>query len=391
MTEDANTGGIDWGLLEPLSGGAADSTSDDAVLAALVDVERAHLGSGGRLQGPDLDAVADSFRPEAIDRVNLLAGSRTGGVPVIPLVQQLRALAEAVVPGSGAAVHVGATSQDVLDSALMLVASRALGLAGARLRAAGDRLVALAEAEVHTIAIARTLGQHAAQSTVGVVAAGWLDGVTSAVESLDALTFPVQLGGAVGTGEHLDAGARAALAARLGLDDPGRSWHTERSPILATAASAALIAAVLGRIGRDVAFLARTEIGEVVLGTTGGSSAMPHKRNPVDAVLLTANGLRAPGLLATLHSAAVSQDARPAGEWHAEWSAFRALLRIALESADAATTMLAGLEFDHAAVERALTLSPDLQHDAAETIAASERVVTAAVQRFHSLPTKDRR
>ncbi|WP_167756909.1 lyase family protein [Leifsonia flava] len=390
MTEERDAGWSDWGLLEPLAASAG-ATSDDAVLAALLDVERALLWADGDLTGRDIDIVAGAFRPEAIDRDALLDGLRTGGVPVIPLVSQLRAIAESVAPGSGPSVHAGATSQDVLDSALVLVASRAIRVARDRLIDAGAALVALAENEARTIAIARTLGQHAAQSTVGVVAAGWLDGVTSAVEEVDALSFPVQLGGAVGTGEGVGPDVRAALAAGLGLDDPGRSWHTERSPILRIAASVAVITAVLGRLGRDVGFLARTEIGEVVLGTTGGSSAMPHKRNPVDAVLLTANGLRAPGLLATVHTAAVSQDARPAGEWHAEWAAFRALLRIAVESSDAAATMLSALTIDHDAVQRSRAISPELQHDETATIAASQRVVGAAVRRFASLSTKDPR
>ena len=383
----------DWGLLEPLAGGATD-TSDDAVLGALVDVERALLRAWGDLLGENLDAVASAMRTDRIDRADLLAGSRTGGVPVIPLANQLRRLAETAVPGSGEYVHAGVTSQDVLDTALVLMAGRALTRARDRLVAAGQALVALAESEQTTLAIARTLGQHAAQSTVGVAVAGWLDGVTSALDALAALELPVQLGGAVGTGEDIDrlagrAGAtdelRAGFAAELGLTDPGRVWHTERSPSLAIAAAAALIGTALGRIGRDVAFLARTEIGEFSLGATGGSSAMPHKRNPVDAVLLTANGLRVAGLVATVHSAAISQDARPAGEWHAEWAALRGLVRLALESADVAATMLPALSVDRAAVERNRALSPDLADDRAATLAASGRIVSTAVRRFQSL------
>jgi 3-carboxy-cis,cis-muconate cycloisomerase len=137
-----------------------------------------------------------------------------------------------------------------------------------------------------------------------------------------------------------------------------------------------------------VAFLARTEIGEVVLASTGGSSAMPHKRNPVDAVLLTANGLRAPGLLATVHAASVSQDARPAGEWHAEWQALRGLVRLALESADAADALFAGLTIDRDAVARNRAASAELEREPTETLAASARVVAAAAERFRSLTTE---
>ena len=383
----------DWGLLDPLAGGAA-ATSDDAVLEALVEVERALVRAWGSLRGENLDAVADVLSADRLDRADLLAGTRTGGVPVIPLAIQLRALAEAADAGSGVHVHAGVTSQDVLDTALVLMAHRALMLARDRLVLAGQALAALAETEWNTLAIARTLGQHAAQSTVGVAVASWLDGVSSAIAALDATGFPVQLGGAVGTGEDIDrlagrAGAtdelRAAFAAHLGLADPGRAWHTERSASLGISAAAALIGTALGRIGHDVAFLARTEVGEFTLAATGGSSAMPHKRNPVDAVLLHANGLRTAGLVATVHTAALSQDARPAGEWHAEWAAFRALVRLALQSADAAATMLPTLTVDRAAVDRNRAISPDLVHDPEVTLAAAGRVVAAAVRRFQSL------
>ena len=389
----------DWGLLEPLAGSAT-ATSDDAVLTALVDVERALVLARGDLRGEDLAAVADALRADDLDRGNLLAGARAGGVPVIPLVVQLRAQADAAAPGSGAHVHAGATSQDILDTALVLVARRALGDARERLLVAGESLATLANAERHTLSIARTLGQHAAQTTAGVTAAGWLDGVTAAIDAIDNDSFPVQLGGTVGTGEDFDREAgsphtadrlRSALAAGLGLDDPERSWHAERSPILRIASTAALVASALGRIGRDVAFLARTEIAEVSLGSTGGSSAMPHKHNPVDAVLLSANGLRVAGLIATVHSAAVSQDARPTGEWHAEWAAFRGLLRIALESADAAASMLGTLRFERPACELNRLLSPELDRDPDDTIAASARIVDSAVRRFRTAAQKEPR
>jgi len=386
----------DWGLLEPLGASAA-ATSDDAVLAALVEVERALIRAWGHVLGEDLDSVAGALDVAALDRDGLLAGTRSGGVPVIALVEQLRAQAESVTTGAGDRVHTGATSQDILDSALVLVARAGLAETRGHLVSTGEALVVLAEGERHTVSIARTLGQHAAPSTVGVTIAGWLDGVSSALEAIDDTVFPVQLGGAVGTGEAFDRRAgrvdatpelRAAVADDLGLADPGRSWHSERSPILHIADPAAIVVAALGRIGRDVAFLARTEIGEVVLAATGGSSAMPHKRNPVDAVLLTANGLRAPGLLATVHAASVSQDARPAGEWHAEWQALRGLLRLALESADAADAVVAGLTIDPEAVARNHSLSRELDRDPAATLAASARIVRAASERFRSLTTE---
>ncbi|WP_164990430.1 lyase family protein [Agromyces albus] len=387
----------DWGLLEPL-GAAASATSDDAVLAALVEVERGLVRAWGDVLGDNLSAVAAALDAGALDREALLAGARSGGVPVIALVEQLRAQAEAIGEGAGDRVHAGATSQDILDSALVLVARAALAEARGHLVIAGAALVALAAQERDTGSIARTLGQHAEPTTIGVSVAGWLDGVSSAIEAVDGTVFPVQLGGAVGTGAAFDriagrAGAaaelRAALAAELGLADPGRAWHTERSPILRIAGTAALVATTLGRIGREVAFLARTEIGEVALASTGGSSAMPHKRNPVDAVLLTANGLRAPGLIATVHAASVSQDARPPGEWHAEWQALRGLVRLALESAAAAAGLAGGLTIDRDAVARNAAMSAHLENHPAPTLAASARIVAAATERFRSLTPKD--
>ena len=360
MTDGLDSAAFDWGLLEPLSAHAG-LASDDAVLAALVDVERALMLAWTEERGtPDVvSRAADALDPATLDRPALREGARAGGVAVIPLVEQLRRQAEAAAPGSGGWVHRGATSQDVLDSALVLTAQRCVAQARAGLLRAGQRLATLAEEERSTLTVARTLGQHAGGTTVGATVASWLDGITAAVRQLDQLTFAVQLGGSVATGEAFavlsgePAAAerlRSATARLLGLDDPGAAWHTERSASLRIAQAAASAVAALGRYARDLVFLSRTELGEVHFAVAGGSSAMPHKKNPIGAVLLTANALRASGLLATVHAAAVSSDARPAGEWHAEWQALRGLLRLLLESAALAGEL--DFAFDRAAVER---------------------------------------
>ncbi|MFC0681509.1 lyase family protein [Lysobacter korlensis] len=360
MTDASDAAAFDWGLLEPLSRHAGPA-SDDALLAALVDVERALLQAWADEDGTPGPAgiAADAFDPAKLDRAALRDGTRAGGVVVIPLVEQLRRQAEAAAPGSSDWVHRGATSQDVLDSALILTAKRAIVHARGGLLAAGRRLAKLADEERSTLTVARTLGQQAGATTFGAAASSWLDGITAAIRQLENLDFPVQLGGSVGTGEAIDVlgsgtadsdRLRAATARLLELDDPGNAWHAERSPVLRIAQAAATAVASLGRYGRDLVFLSRTEIGEVRFAGGGRSSAMPHKRNPVEAVLLTANALRAPGLLATVHTAAVSSDARPAGEWHAEWQAFRGLLRLLLESAAVAAEL--DPVVDHEAAER---------------------------------------
>ena len=354
MTED-----FDWGLLEPLSAQSG-FVCDDAVLAALVDVERAILLAWTDETGTPGTAsiAADAFDPGRLDRAALRAGARSGGVVVIPLVEQLRRQAEEAAPGSAGWVHRGATSQDVLDSALILTAQRAVLRAREGLLALARSIADLADAERSTLTVARTLGQQAGATTVGATVASWLDGIVAATRQLDELSFPVQLGGSIGTGEAFDVlgepgtadRLRAVTARLLGLDDPGAAWQAERTAVLRIAQGVASAVAVLGRYGRDLVFLSRTEIGEIRFAGGGGSSAMPHKRNPVEAVLLTANALRAPGLLATVHAAAMSSDARPAGEWHAEWQAFRGLLRLLLESAAVASELEP--RFDRTMVER---------------------------------------
>lgn len=369
---------FDWGLLEPLGASAVKLAGDDAVLTALVEVERALVRAWAGVVDQDLGLIAASLDAASVDRAALLSGARSGGVPIIPLVSQLRAQADTVHAGGGSWVHRGATSQDILDTGLILLATRTLETARSCLREAGMRVAALTRAERDVVVTVRTLSQPAQASTLGAQFAGWLDGITAAMCGIDATIFPVQLGGAVGTGRAFVEAAgsrapsrlRAGLAEQLGLDDPGRSWHTERSALLAIAGTASLVVAACGRIGRDLGLAARD--GLLVPAHGGGSSAMSHKNNPVDAVLLTANGLRAPGLLATVHFAALSYDARPAGEWHAEWQAMRALLRLSVESADA---LLHGVE--DIQVHRR-------QPRADDGNAAAGQVADAAIARFEN-------
>lgn len=345
----------DWGLIAPAG------VDDDAVLVALVDVERALLDSWSAVCEAETDSMLLDL--DRIERGALARGRETDGIPVVALVAQLRE--QVAGTPSAAWVHRGATSQDILDSALMLIARRSLDAAGYRLLRSGDALAALVQAEAASPAIARTLARHATPTTLGATMGTWLDGLSSAVEAIAALSFPVQLGGAVGTGAAFDAvqpgaatAVREELAHRLTLANPGRAWHTDRSPVLSVAAAATTVIAALGRLGRDVTLLSREEIGEVTLAGGGASSAMPHKRNPVDAVALVAAAVRAPGLLGTVAASGFAADARAAGEWHAEWPALRELLRLVDAATASALALTAGLGVDRDAAARALTDIP---------------------------------
>jgi 3-carboxy-cis,cis-muconate cycloisomerase len=211
----------------------------------------------------------------------------------------------------------------------------------------------LADRHRDTIMLARTLGQAAAPTTLGLKAAGWLTAVDSAVARLLDVTgsrLAVQLGGAAGTlGVLGDAGPHIVqlLAEQLRLAAPALPWHTDRQRVLELASALGSVVDAVGKVGLDVELLAQTGIAEVAEGggpSHGGSSAMPHKQNPVDAVLVRSAAYRAPGLVATLFGAAQQEHERAAGAWHAEWQPLRELLSITGGAVARTSAMLAGLD-----------------------------------------------
>lgn len=382
----------DWGLLQPVTAGTPDVPGDDDVLAAMVRVEAALLRAWAAEDGGGDDAarvLEQPATPERLDRGALVAGVARDGTPVVAVVEQLRALLDEHGAAAGR-LHTGATSQDVLDTALMVVAQGSFARLRVSLAATGQAFASLADAERAAPRLAHTLGRAAPATTLGAQAAVWLDGVSSALAALDAVRLPVQLGGAVGTGEQADreagrAGAiaslRASVAAGLGLEDPGRSWHTDRTPVLGVATAAATATLALGRIGRDLLAGARDGVDEIELASAGTSSAMPHKRNAVGPVAMCAAAVQAPGLLSTVARAAVAVDERPAGEWHAEWPALLALLRLGCGSADTADRTVRTLAVHREAALRNLRAIGVAEPDAV-TLAACDRAVDDALARF---------
>ncbi len=333
----AALGSASGGLLRPLLADAAIDAglSDSALLQAMLDVERELAGVLAELGVVPAEAAAAIAAASHAERYDIGALGRAGvtdGNPVPALVRELTA---AVPPACRPWVHHGATSQDILDTALMLLARNAGATTAAAVEAAADTCADLALAHRATLMPARTLGQQALPTTFGLKAAGWMSGLDASATRLRQVldeALAVQLGGAVGTLAGLgDAGPAlvAGLASRLDLAEPVLAWHTDRQRILELGAALAAVVAASGKVALDVELLAQTEVGEVVLDGAGGSSAMPHKRNPVPAVLIRAAAVRAPGLLATLHAAAVQEHERAAGGWHAEWDVLRELLSLA--------------------------------------------------------------
>ncbi|MFE2642748.1 3-carboxy-cis,cis-muconate cycloisomerase [Streptomyces nigra] len=348
----AETG--DSGLLAPgwTGSAAARATGDTAFLQALLDAEaaltraQAALGLAPEEAARAVTGAADADR---FDTRALAEEARAGGNPVIPLVG---ALTRAVGEEHGPYVHRGATSQDIMDTALMLVAVRALGPVLADLERAQRAFARLAAAHRDTALPGRTLTQHAVPTTFGLKAAGWRALVLDARDRTTAVrdTLPAQLGGAAGTlavfgayGAADPIALPAAYARELGLRAPELPWLTLRTPVADLAGCLAFTAGALGKAAVDVLTLSRTEIAEVAEGSGGGSSAMPHKSNPVRSTLIVAAARRAPQLAATLYGSLVAEDERPAGAWHAEWEPLRDLLRLVGGAARDAAELAEGL------------------------------------------------
>jgi 3-carboxy-cis,cis-muconate cycloisomerase len=329
----------------------ADTVSDQAWLHAMLDAERALAlaeGRAGVISGEAAAAVAAACDASLYDVAELAVAGRAAGNPAEPLVRALRAR---IGEPQAAFVHCGATSQDIVDSAAMLVAQRASRLIDADLGGAADECARLAAKHRHTVMAARTLLQQAVPTTFGLKAAGWLVGLVEARARLAAVTasLPAQLGGAAGTLAALgDQGVEVLrlFAEELGLREPVLPWHTIRAPVAELAGALAGAAAVAAKVGGDVVLLAQTEVGEVAERDAGGSSTMPHKRNPVGAVLAIACARHSRANAGLLLESVVQEHERAAGAWHAEWHGLSAALAATGGAAAAVRRSLTGLEVD---------------------------------------------
>jgi 3-carboxy-cis,cis-muconate cycloisomerase len=238
---------------------------------------------------------------------------------------------------------------------MMLVVSRNLQEIRVQLEACAEVAAGLAATHRRTVMAGRTLLQQASPTTFGLLAAGWLSGLGSAADQLLDVRenhLAVQLGGAVGTLASLDDRGLAVLAAYasgLGLAEPAVPWHTERSRVAQVAGALGAAAGVAGKIACDVILLSQNELGEVREAHRpgrGGSSTLPHKRNPVTAVTVSALAHQAPGLVATLLGAMLHELQRAAGAWQAEWAALVDLLDVVHGAAESLRECLSGLEVD---------------------------------------------
>ncbi len=334
-------------------GAVAAEVSDRAWLQAMLDVEAAlarACAAEGLIPGLAADEIAAACRPDRFDIAALGRDAADSATPVVALVKAMRAT---VAEPAREHVHLGATSQDIADTALMLIARRALEPLLADARAAAGAAARLAQAHRDTPMIGRTLLQQAVPITFGLRAAGWLTGLDAARRRLRQVRdgeLAVQMGGPVGARAPAVA---ARVAAELGLAEPVMPWQAIRLRPVTLAAALGAFDGVLAKIARDVTLLAQQEVAEVSEGgdtdpahPRGGSSAMAHKRNPVGAVSVLACAKRTPGLVATALAAMEQEHERAAGAWQAEWGTYTELLALSGSATAWARELLENLVVD---------------------------------------------
>ena len=392
------------GLLDPIFGSAlvAACFCDRALVQRMLDFEAALAAAEadvGVIPADSAVAIAEACDAKRYDIGAMGQAAALAGNPALPLV---RALTQKVEGAARGHVHWGATSQDAIDTALMLAAREALPLICAELDAASAALISLADAHRTTLMAGRTFMQQALPISFGYKCAAWLTGLTEArraIRRAESEALALQFGGAAGTLAALgDKGlaVRAALAKKLGLREAPVTWHATRGRIATLAFALAGVSGAAAKIAGDVLLLMQSEVGEAFEPAApgkGGSSTMPHKRNPVGAAAIRANHRRVAGLVATIVAGMEQEHERAPGGWAAEWQTLRDLFSLAGGSAERLRTMLEGLEVDPARMRQnldatlglpmaeslAMTLAEAIGRDKAHAAiaAASGRAVTA--------------
>jgi len=376
-------------------GGVDAEVGDRAWARALLDFEAAlaaALAEVGLAPAAVAGEIASACGELELDPAALASGSAVAGTPVPAM---LAALRERLSPEAAAHLHRGATSQDAVDTAAMLVARRALVPLLADLDAAAAAAAALAERHRDVPQAGRTLLQQALPVTFGLKAAGWLAGLDEAAARLAELRerrLALQLGGGAGTLASLGADGvdvAAALARRLGLAEPALPWQANRVRPALLAGALGVAAGVAGKVGTDVALLAQTEVAEVAEGGSGGgSSTLPQKRNPVAAVAAVACAKRTPGLVATMLAAMPGEQERAAGAWQAEAETLSELLRLTGSAAAAVRALLEGLEVDRERMRANLELTEGLLMAEALTTALTGELGRAAAHEHVSAASR---
>jgi 3-carboxy-cis,cis-muconate cycloisomerase len=312
------------------------------------------------------ESIARACRAEAYDIDALHAAATDAGNLAIPLVAALtRRVGEQDAAAKGY-VHWGATSQDIIDTGLVLQLREGLGYVESELARLCDALATHADAHRTTVLPGRTWLQQASPISLGhklAASLAALDRDRARLAALAPRLYVVQLGGAAGNLASLGAKGSAvtqAMAAELGLGVPPTPWHTQRDAVVECAAVLGILTASLGKLARDLALLSQTEVGEAFEPAApgrGGSSTMPQKRNPVGAAVALAAATRVPGLVATMLAAAVQEHERGLGNWPAEWDTLPEIVQLAGSAVLAMAQVVPGLTVDVARMRANIDLT----------------------------------
>ncbi len=338
----------------------AEVFSDLSILQALLDFEVALARAEARVgivPKSAADRIAAAARADAFDIRSLSVSMFRAGTPTIPVVKALTEKVRATDPEAAAWVHWGATSQDVADTALVLLLKRAQTILAGDLQRLEKALITISERHKATVMLSRTLMQAAPPVTFGLKVAGWLGALSRGRKRLEAAfgeVLVLQFGGASGTLASLaDKGivVARALAEELGLRSPEAPWHTHRDRLANMVCCCGVLTGSLGKVARDISLLMQSEVAEVAEPGgegRGGSSTMPHKRNPIACALTLAAAYRVPGLVASFLSAMVQEHERAVGGWQSEWPIVASVVQSTGSAATSLAEVAEGLSVDAA-------------------------------------------
>ena len=355
-------------------------------LQGMLDFEAALARAEARVGViPDsvVPAIEAQCRAELFDMEALARSVALAGNSAIPMVKELTALVSRSDSEAGRFVHWGATSQDAMDTGLVLQLREALDLIEQDLTRLSGATAQLAEAHQRTPLAGRTWLQQALPVTLGLKAAGWLSAIERhrvRIREIRPRLLAVQFGGAAGTlaalGEQgLEVAARLAEALQLAL--PDLPWHAHRDRIAEVATTLGLLVGTLGKIAKDISLLMQTEVGEAfepAAAGKGGSSTMPHKRNPVGSAVVLAAAIRVPGLVSIMLNAMVQEHERGMGNWHAEWETLPEICLLSAGALGQVTQLLEGLEIDAARMRQNLDITRGLVLAEAVTMALGRHI-----------------
>ena len=375
-------------LLDPLfrSSAVDNLFTDRSTLQGMLDFEAALARAEARvgvIPGAAAAAIGTKCRAELFDTAAMAQAAARAGNIAIPLVKRLTLLVAKKDKQAAHFVHWGATSQDAIDTGRILQLRQALDLIARDLDSVAQPLGALAQKHRSTLIAGRTWMQHAVPTTLGVKIAGWLDAIVrhrARLAETRKRCMVVQFGGAVGTLAALGSrgpDVASLLAAELGLGLPDLPWHSHRDRMVEIALNLSLCAGTAGKIARDISLHMQTEVAEIFEPTgegRGGSSSMPHKRNPLSCAVMLQASIRVPGLVSTLLSAMVQEDERGLGGWQAEWETLPDIVQLTAGSVHHLATIVPILEVDVQRMRKNLEMTHGLIFAEAASMALGEKI-----------------